>query len=483
MKTLLLTLAVTLLTISTGFAQTDPPADKDWEAFGLSTVPLELEKLRISLHVPLGAKLTKSPQSTRQLLIEPEDLTYVATVDVSKTANPDLDLDQVVDATLKQIASSANLTNQYGKSKLVIDNHPAYQIQVEVARPNGINEFRLYTIFSPQPRTFVTYTVWCATGHAQKVAKLYKASVESIRFIDVTEENAKRATALEASEKILSTITPEQYKKWLIPERWYRIYEPNSDGKDKEIGYYGVFETVAQRGKLTPTRRPNQYSKIEREQGIMVVLMARYVQPDKSVYEVENRAWAAFDRRSEVWSIRSAVYSRKEDGTYRSPVLSSLTGNMSGRRMETTINEPGQPVRESSIQIPPIAYITQIDRFLLYRVLKPWQAETYGTYYFDPTRVRIMYREDVIGSNEIGAGLFRSTQKLHMDDEPNNVTFDSDGRILKITSPGGIITEVSTLKEIKDHWEDAGLPTESMSKLVRNRNPNTPSVPSTRPGR
>lgn len=448
------------------------PVD-NWNSQGLSEKAIELPSIGFSIHFPLNSRVTKQPQSSRRIMVQSNDSTWIATVDVDITTNSDLTIKEVAVNTINKINKTYPVTSQIVITEPMIDKHDSRQIEVTVKLPSNVEEYRLYTIMNPSPQNFLVYTMWCSKENSADVKKLYDDSVKSIRFSDPEDILNQRLTAIDATENVISKINPLTYSSLLISQRWFRIYRKIKESADEqEIGYYRVEESMAPRGRLTPDRPPSNYSVLEREEGLLVSLIARYVQPDGSIYDVESTAWSSRDRKSEVWSIRAAMYPRLQDGTYVSPSRSAMTGNRSGNRIDVSLEIPSAPLRNFSIQVPTKAYITQAERYLLYRLLKPWSEVTYGMYYFDPTLSKLIYRVDKIQAGDT-QGQYHSEQKLNQDSLPNNVILDASGVIQRIDSSSGEITEPTSLEQIRKLWNSAGLPTTSMSKLVKQKTPGT----------
>lgn len=449
-----------------------PPVN--WEEKGLSATPIVLESIGFSIHLPLECKVTKQMQGARRLFITSNDGRWMAAVDVDQSSNPETTVDDVVESTHEAIRKAANDANDvsesaiaYARSVLLIDGQSARQLQVEIKRPNGVKEVRLFTVVSPMPTVFVVYTIWCGSDVARDVARLYQASVDSITFEDPASVILDRTKATLAVQKCLDGLTPEVFERMLQPEHWYRIYKLNDRRKEQEIGFYRVTEEVAPRGQLTPGRNPDRYSRAEREKGILITLVARYVLPDGSISEVDSRSWASFDRESEIWSIRSSSYQYVAKNQYLPASISALTGTRTDDLISITLELPNRPVDSRQYRKPQTAYITQVERFLLYRILKPWADETYGSYYLDPSTMKLVFRVDRFeGLEGNPTGEVTCQQHLRQDAPAGTVTLDQTGLIRRIVAATGEITESSTLKEINDKWTDAGLPTTAMSELI-----------------
>ncbi|MBL1218429.1 MAG: hypothetical protein D8M59_13175 [Planctomycetes bacterium] len=455
-----------------------PPAPPpvNWEKKGLSATPIILESIGFSIHLPLDCKVSKHVQGARRLFITSNDGRWMAAVDVDRSANPATTVDDVVKSTQESIQKASRegggVTSDqampFARSAVVVNGRPARQLQVQIKRPNGIMETRLFTIVSPMPSMFVVYTIWCGSDAAEEVSKLYQASVDSITFEDPGHVLLDRENATAAVQKCLEPLNQATYEKLLCPERWYRIYKYDDRRKEQEIGYYRVTEELAQRGRLSPSRAQDRYTRAEREQGILVTLVARYVLPDGTISEVDSRSWSSLDRESEIWSIRSSSYQFVATGRYLPASISALTGARAGDMITLTLELPNQPVNERQYRKPQTAYVTQAERFLLYRILKPWDQDAYGSYYLDPSTMKLAFRVDRFEQPVATTGDVTCEQHLRQDAPPSTVTLDQDGLIKRIVASTGEVTVPSTLDAIHRLWTKAGLPTSSMSKLISN---------------
>ncbi len=455
----------------------DPPAFIDWTTRGLSPAPVELPSVGLTVHLPADSAVTIDPNANRRILAQASDKSWVLALDVIRTGDPNVTKESLLDSSVNSaVRAIAGVPADHDISKYIrervtfkpretldISGAEALLAELRLQLSSGAEEIRMITVINPSPETHLIYTMWfdgADKERADRFRALYRSSLDSMTLADPEVLARERLEAVEATESAMSALTDSNYRAVMGPDRWYRIYRPDGSA-ERELGYYVVSEKIGPLGELTPNRNAADYAAGEKEIGLIIRLLGRYLQPDGSVYDVESISWMSYDRRRETFSIRSAWYQKLTEGGYSGAMESALTGTRNEGTVKITSEFPNEPVRQFSLTRPPKAYISQVDVHLLYRLLKPWTHDTYGMFAFEPIKEGIAYRvEKVLRRNADGSVVMRSHRTP--DAVPNDITLDADGLILRIEKGNGEITVPADPREIQRLWKAKGLPTESM---------------------
>lgn len=431
----------------------------------LAPIPIELESVGMKIQLPADSTVTITPQGQRRILARANDERWVIAIDLYRPQDRSmLDSTRLLDAALRKAQSDSTncLVRHRGTQKFGAED--SHQLIAQLRLGSGGIEIRVVTVFNPSPGTFIVHTLWCDSAHSERVTALNEASLKTIVFEDPDLMAQKRLDAENAVESILTNLTRADYQRLLLPDQWFRIYTPSESG-DTEVGYFRIRESIGLRGSVDPNKDPRTFGPGELEKGLITRLDARYLRPDGSIYDVASAAFQSFDRSNETWNIRAAYYQVLHNTRFNPAVLSTVTGDRTGGRIQVVVDEPGQSPLKQTFTRPSRAYVGQAERFLIYRLLKPWTARHYGINMYEPSIQRLTYREEFIAAGK-RPGEFVSESRIVKDASPNTVTIDRNGKILRIEKANGEVTEPIAVRDLQRLWKSKGHPTDAMRNHV-----------------
>lgn len=437
----------------------------------LSEGVYEEESVGLTMRLPEGIRITRNPQSTQRILIETLDMSWIGTLEVILTRNEEETLKAVTDRALETSRASGDASRQrvkefkerYRKS-LRIGEQDAEQFAVELSletRDGVMREVRIYTIFNPTPGTFVIYGVRGDGMVADEIIALTQASVETFRFRDPAAVARELQEGVDATNKALARLKPEDYRRMIIPETWYRVYRRDAGG-EREVAYYRFREDIGPRGLVGENPDPSRFVPAEKEEGLLVSQTARFLVAGESaedayVSEVESLAWLSFDRQREIWSMRQVMY-EKVRGGYNVISRSSISGTRQGGRINVFVNVPDGSGGSSTFTTPD-AYISQAEQHLLYRILPPGREGSYVMYNFRPQTADVKRRTEIVKATAGNEDRFTAESRLDQAQPPTIKTLSGKGEIVRMVSPEGHITEPSDPARLAQLWKARGLPT------------------------
>jgi len=429
-------------------------APPNWTSRGLSADTLTLPSVGLSMHMPMDCTYVLKPGSERRMEAAATDLTWHAAIDIRKTADNSLTPTDIANETVQSMVQSALKTSVRSRSSLHIGQLIAEQIVIEKrTRPGQPDMVISYTIFKPMPNIFVIYNVWCAAEHVDRVIALHKPATNSIQFTDPADFAEQRDDMITPVNRILDNLGEADYRKLIIPEQWYRVYTKDKNDQTHELAYYRVRESISPKSAVGGSITSNKM-------GLLVRLDSRYlIQPDGSEYfDIQSTSWMSLDRSEEQWSIRSARFVKRNTTSYHAASQSTITGTRAGAKIDVVIDIPPASAQVIEVRQPTKGYINQAEQQLIFRLLKSLGDGSYGMYIFEPVKGRIVFRTETVTQEESGSG-WRSVSLRAKDVMPNQITFDTDGKVHRSVTATGQVTVPTSLKEIHKLWKTANLPT------------------------
>ena len=433
--------------------------DIDWSARGLSERVVELESVGLSMHLPVESTYTLKPQSTRRLEVVAKDSSWIAAIDIQRTGDDGVTVAQIADETIKTNMRKGIYGSVPERASLSIKGKSAERLIIKIRPQQGQEEVNaMYTIFKPQPKTFVIYKVWTKVSHAEKVFELHRTVVESFEFSNPTNLAERRHEETTLTVDALNKLDRSAYERMIVPTQWYRVFNKDKDGNEHEIAYYRIHEEIGMLGAVNHPEDQQAFDSTEREEGLLTTLLSRYLlKPDGSTYaDIVTASWMSLDRTRERWSIRSAQYvSNEKTGRYQLANKSTVTGDRRGDATQVVLDFPPSPVDTVQIQTPKRAYVNQAEQSMLYRILKPWQKATYGMYLYEPQVQKLTYRTETIAPGKPTV----SQSRRMKDAKANTVTLNDDGTIARIVMANGNVTVPIDPEDLLQLWQAQNLPT------------------------
>ena len=167
------------------------------------------------------------------------------------------------------------------------------------------------------------------------------------------------------------------------------------------------------------------------------------------------------DRNEEAWSIKTAVW----DGQKSRPAIYTETGTRTGKTLTVLINTPGQPPKTIRPTLPPEGYLTQVETFLLPRLLVRSGVEVdLGLYAYQSASEAVSLRRDALQRGAAGSPrAWTLVSRAREADAPQKYDLDDQARPTRGELAEGLVLEPIVLADLVKLWESKGLPMGSMS--------------------
>lgn len=334
---------------------------------------------------------------------------------------------------------------------------------------------RGYTIFMVAPGRFVTFDLVTPETNFQTAKVAYETMIATARFADPATVAATRGAAVETGIAFLNSLTPADYERAIasLNDQWYRRYKPAPGGADAdatEVAYRRVRAWKGRRGELDPSRPPSRWAVVDRQEGYLVRIDARFLESDKIIDSV-GFYFMSLDRKEEAWNLQMVIH----DPATRRPVLWRELGARNGDSMHVVTEGSGES-KTSQPTVPPQGYLNQVESFLLPGLLigarKPddkGHAGEYGFYTYQSEFGRIRLRTDKLGNAQDRAGAWTLETKMNEDRDPQTAIYNERGDLIRITLPDTSVWVPTTLQRLADLWRTKGLPMETPEYGSRRR--------------
>ena len=449
--------------------------------------PLVVDSVGLTFRIPAGARVQTSniAAANNVAILAPDLSSWVINVQTPTTANPTSTPKDAAERTINDLLARVLLRDSATKElvgsegrvlerteKLVVEGSatPAARFYVSLPALGRTGDARTiygYTIFKPQPTQYVVFELICSDNNYQKARRLYELSVASATFQDPEKLASTRQNAVATGAALLSRLTTADFDAACAePQRWFRLYEPAPSGKPEdaaEHGYRGLrfFKgTRAQIDMRITADSPKAAANETNPAGYLANLSARLLRGTglRGVYQLVDVEGVYFTtplRDQEAWSIRMVV---KEGGSEKSRVYTE-TGTRGGRSMTVISDLPGQPNRTLMPSVPPDGYLTQVERFLLPRLMTRIGLEGETAFYCYQTKTQaISLRRDVLAKQPGTADVWSIVTRERESAEPQKYLYKNDGSLIRAELEDGIAMEPSTLEDINAIWKSKGLP-------------------------
>jgi hypothetical protein len=359
---------------------------------------------------------------------------------------------QAIQATGRKFQILANEPRMVG----AFQGHLLYIQQVLDDEKQLVNG---WLILPNSPRTFVVLTILTTADQFSRLRTVFDASFDSIELRSINDRLTQRQARVLRGRELIATLTPEKLQSALSGRHWYRIYRPGGTGRtadDTEIGFLSIECSEAMRGQLTPERKPQLFTGMETQRGLMVLVEARaIIDGEKSHYlDVDGRYWMAWDRATEAWSIRQTQRMGEAART------SAETGIRERMTLDVIHSSKEQLTREPKrYTIPDISYLSQAEVFLLGRLL-PRDDSIVGqmSFYFYDTKTRQLGdRVDDWQQSRDGSGQWVLKTLPVLETKPIIQHFDAQGHRIRRIDGDGTVTERIEPDTLKGIWRRKGL--------------------------
>lgn len=439
----------------------------------LAQQPYEIRSLGMTVRLPNGASLdaTNVGGVEASFTVTPKDATWIMRMHSPRSKDSALTPAGVADGLWDEIKSSsvgrdpatgrvdprASAAIVDRLDDLVINGAEASRFYARVPRADRAVFITGYTIFSIAPGRFVIFQIDCLEPEFDRVRPMYEAVVATVRFKDISELAADRASGVIAGQRLLDHFNGDDLFS-LLPEgqRFYRLYRPGGtdlEGDDTEVAYQAVELHRGQRGELDPSRPRSRWRQADREPGILASVKARFLDGDR-VVDSESIFFLTPDRRSEAWSIRMAIKRGRDSAVY------TETGARTGGQIDVNIVQPGQPPIAKSWKTPTEGYLSQVETLLLPVMLVEVGADLeYAFYAYQPQRTDVLLRRDTLKRSDRPNEWIIETRP-NEDALTDRSIVDADGALVRKFLANGVVMESIRPQELARIWRSKGLPTD-----------------------
>lgn len=316
------------------------------------------------------------------------------------------------------------------------------------------------TVVQAEPSRFTLLSLSCLEPEFERARVIYESVVASAQWRDPAEALAERAAAVLAGSKFMQAISLDDYRAALPSQpQYYRIYRPSPTGAqrdDTELAYQMVDIREGARGELNPRKQRNDWTPADRDPGFIVRIVARYVQ-GQTVSDLESVFFATLRRGAtdeEAWTSRMKI----REGA--STVTWSQTGARIGNRLTVrTESSQGAPGEQSWI-IPDEGYLTQVQSYLLPRLMaRAASPIVLGFYAYNPSTSDLSFRRDALEPALSADAGWTLKTRLSEGAAERSTTLARDGSILRLETADGAVMEPIDAAALNRLWKSKGLPT------------------------
>ncbi|MFG0274770.1 MAG: hypothetical protein ACF8QF_06910 [Phycisphaerales bacterium] len=333
---------------------------------------------------------------------------------------------------------------------------PASRCYVALERPDGTQVISGYTVIRLSPGNFLLFELTCAEAEYEDARPVYEAIVGATEIRDPGEAAQERAAGVIAADRLLEGLNREDFASMLDSEpRYFRLYRPaagGADGDAEEVAYQRVVLSEGQRGELDPQKAPGRWTAADRQHGYVVRIDGRFLDADR-VIDSRSVFFLSLDREEEAWTVRMRVRDSK-----RREQNFTETGVRLGDDIKVTVDQPGQPATLGQWKRPPEGYASQVETYLMPRILVRFGAPSvFNVYRYNSATSELTMRTDELTPLDGGQGWSLLT-KPHADAPTEVTVLDEQGRIVRRVMPTGIVMEPVPLERLKRLWTGKGLP-------------------------
>ena len=470
--------AATLAIAPASLAQDAPPAP---EGIRLAEQPIRFDALGLTIRLPedvlvettsLGAarqsialqdttgawRILIADQVSRNTRTTPRDIvTQIIENLVAQSPRRRIDPD-----TGRPIGGDIEVLER--DDTLVINGHGASRAYIAL---RGVDDSVLiegYTLFQTEPGRFVLLKLETGSSRYESARIAYETIVGTAHFPDSMVVASDRATAILAGENLLRSLTREDYIA-ALPEdaEWRRLYRPSPDGNiknDQEIAYQRIEMREGKRGELNRRRSRDTWGAADHDEGFIVRIAARYREGPRSIDSetVYFMTAPGAAEPEESWTVRMAVREGNEEAVWME------TGVRRSNRLTVRVLSPGGQPTEKTWMVPDEAYITQVETYMLPRLLAHAGAPLlFGFYAYNSASGEINLRRDVLepapdeGNDDDAHWVLRTRLT---EGAPERITrMHANGDMIRAELPEGTIMEPIDVERLRDLWRSKGLPT------------------------
>jgi len=407
-------------------SQTEPdPANATrWSepAYGMSLTP-----------PPDSAKVEQTGDGALVKFLSRDNLTVSVYI---RKANSDLDLPAVKKKALLEFAFiyPSSLPMQQDQDPVSIAGRDGIGLYLLSPDPKQGDWVFAQAFMLIDPTTLAIFQLDCDAVGFNHANNTFKDMLKSVRLTDPQELAKARALRIQNAKVWLDSIDSAQVKSAMVPKQWLRIVKG-----DKDVGYLRI-EHFDEDKHVPP--------------GNSVHVQSRIVEGN-SIYETEGSYFEADDRSVEFWTITTT---RKSETTVThnpdappQPDIDNWrqTGLRDGDRIEVSQETPTN-IKSFPWTKPPVAYLSQVDLFVLPALLPHDQPTELTFYAFNAISRKLSLR--TLRIEPLAGGGYRVHDRPTLDRAEQVATYDHNGKLLKRKMPDGRTYLATTSQELKRIW-------------------------------
>ncbi|MFT5423043.1 MAG: hypothetical protein ACI89L_000816 [Phycisphaerales bacterium] len=433
-----------------GLATPEPAAP----AVRLSSTPYQVESLGLRLYLPQGATATTDPYGSATVTtIIPENNPGTITVQSRTSSNETLTVQDVADGIISSMRGTNLLTRNQGLS---IHGNQADRFYLKAPASRGAQAvMRGITVFKVADGHFAILELICDESNFQTARPIYEATVASAEFVNSEAYAERLAASLEASSKLLRSLSVENYAEALkgTNNRWERLYTPAPSGDEmdaQEHGYRRIKAWDGHRGELTPNRSKNLWSTVEKQSGHIVQIDAKLID---DAFEVHTEAiyFLSDDRREEAWTLRMALKQGER------PTVWTETGARSGSTLTVSVRQDEGTATTVEPTLEGQGYLSVLETQILGPLLiASGKTGEYSFHTYQSSSGQVRLRTDTL-TREENDGEFRMVSSYEDGTGPQTSLFDKSGRLLRVEQPDGRVWEPIEQNRLVRLWDAKGL--------------------------
>jgi hypothetical protein len=312
---------------------------------------------------------------------------------------------------------------------------------------------------------FLTCSIVASTADLEAVLPQLRATFRSMQLRPPERITAERRERIDRGQKILGFGERELRGAIAAEPVVYRMYRPAAaGGEETELGWMSVRVIEGMRGEVDASREASSLRGEDAERGLLAIVQAKSIvngDPTNTA-DTEIRSWTAWNRTSEVWSVRSTQRQKEAMRTSAQTGVRTPARPGDPRPMLRVINSSADRRSRDPLEwVVPPNYLSQTELIVLGTLLPKDDPAppTFASYAFDPRSDGLPQRLDTWRRNPDGTWTLES--KIGGATTPLTQTFDAKGVRIRRSDPdatGTVITERIDPRQLDSLWRRKGLP-------------------------
>ena len=337
-------------------------------------------------------------------------------------------------------------------------------VVLESALPDGGTGTSGWVIVPTGEDRYLVCSIVAPTATFADVLPSLRAAFTSMAVLSPDQVVAERRERIDRGTAVVRFGKERLHEALQEEPLLFRVYREGRrpDGADAaEIGWMTVRAIEGMRGEVDASRDPKKLEGEEKENGLLVIVQAKTIVDGDATNMVdsESRYWLAWDRSSEIWSIRATQRQRDAARTTSQTGIRTSARRGDPRPILRVINSTG--LGEPQEWAVPPNYLSQAELIMLGRLLprdRPDPAP-FASYAYDPKTNGLPQRIDHYARN--GDGTWTLETRIGAAPVPLFQTFDEKGNRMKrvdVDAVGTVVTERIAPEKLKAIWRGKGLP-------------------------